>query len=139
MKRLYLFAWIFIGFILTGCASTTNKNQPIMKAENNAIYPYHDYDTPSDNLTKLAAAPKRCPIKNPIAVAFYSKGKTPNQPYKVIAKESISAFNAGGIKRQQAVIHDVLRQLAASVGGDAVINITVDNQKICGEVVKFKV
>jgi hypothetical protein len=116
----------------------SSQPQPIMKSEN-TIYPYHDYDSDADNLTKLAEAPKRCPLKNPINVAFYNKGKAPTHPYQVIAKESVSQYNMGGIKRQEAIIHDVLRQLAASVGGDAVINITKDNGKICGEVVKFKV
>ena len=136
MKRLYLFfIGIFISFIFCGC--TTTKPQPIRQAEKN------NYADPAqlaqDKLTTPDPAPKQCPLKDPIAIAFSDEENKPLHPYKIIAKESISQFNTGGIKRQEATIHDVLRQLAASIGGDAVINIKEENQRISGEVIKFQV
>lgn len=56
----------------------------------------------------------------------------------MIAKESVSTFNLGGIKRQDAAIHDALRDIAASLGGDAVINITKDETHATGTIVSFE-
>lgn len=117
MKQLYLGLGIFIVLALSSCSISHTNNHP----------------TTVSQLKKVQLE------KDPMAVAFYPKGKAPAHPYKVIAKETVSKFNAGGIKRQKATLHDVLSQLAASVGGDAIINVKQDNQKISGEVVKFKV
>lgn len=75
--------------------------------------------------------------KNPIAVSFYPKGKNPGMPYTVIGEAAVSKYNASGIKRQDAVIHDAMRTLAASMGGDAVIDVKHTNQSVVGQVVAW--
>lgn len=75
--------------------------------------------------------------KNPIAVSFYPNGKNPSTPYTVIGEAAVSKYNASGIKRQDAVIHDAMRSLAASMGGDAVIDVKHTNQSVVGQVVTW--
>lgn len=137
MKRLYLFTGIYIGFAvsLSGCVSHTQAF--ICTSDSDATNHTNIHSTSHHFASSRSS--KVAMNKNPITVAFYPQGMLPNSPYKIIAKESVSQFNSGGIKRQDAVVHDVLRQLAASVGGDAVINIRRDHNKIYGEVVKFNV
>jgi hypothetical protein len=122
MRRLYLLITIFIGFTLSGCAVT---NPP-------------SADKGMKQALNQSTLPEPPAMKSPFAVAVYSKGVNPGHPYKVIAKETVSKYNKVGIKRQEAVIHDALRNLAASVGGDAVVNITLEENKVTGEVVRFE-
>lgn len=74
--------------------------------------------------------------KNPINVAVYTH-KNPDKPYVIIGKEIISKYNLGGIKRQEASLHDTMRNLAASIGGDAVINVEHHNDKIIATVIAY--
>lgn len=83
--------------------------------------------------TKLTAA------KNPITVAVYTQPKKLSAiPYKIIGKTSISEYNLGGIKRQEACLNDTLRTLAASMGGDAIIDIIHNNKKVTGTVIAYQ-
>ncbi len=130
MKRLYLLMIIFIGFTLVACTTSNStspyKDSPKIKQPVPKIV---SQDNPHATVLKL---------KSPITVALYSAGTRPEHPYKIIAKKSISKYNLVGIKRQEAVIHDALRNIAASMGGDAVINITKDDKKVTCEVVRFE-
>src|SRR5579872_3252338 len=70
--------------------------------------------------------------KNPIEVSFYTNGKNPNSPYTVIGEAKVSNYNRGGIKRQDAIIHDAMRTVAASMGGDAIIDIKRTDKSVMG-------
>lgn len=131
MKRLYLLMAIFIAFTLSSCASTTNTeaSTPDCKTCN---------QNKPQKVHKKTNKSISCSMKNPISVQVYASGAKLNHPYVVLGKESISKFNAGGIKRQDACIHDALRNLAASLGGDAVINVTRDDTHVTGTIVAFE-
>lgn len=116
MKTLYLLSIIYIGFTLTSCASTAS--------------PVHTSTTTPPTISHHSH-------KNPLAVTFYTKGKKPISPYKVIGEESIAKYNVGGIKKQEAVVRDAMSQLAAAMGGDAIINLKQDAQSISGTVIRF--
>lgn len=111
MKTLYLLILIYIGLFLSGCAA---NNQSILSAP--------------DATTK----------KDPIAVTFYSKGQKPTNRYTVVGKGTVSKYNNVGIKRQTASLHDAMRNLAAAMGGDAVINIIHDDKTITGTVIAYQ-
>lgn len=76
--------------------------------------------------------------KDPIAVNMYKEGQKPPLPYKVLGKEIVSKYNFVGMKRQEACIRDAMRNLAAKMGGDAIINITRDGKSVSGTVIAFE-
>lgn len=121
MKTLYRLSIIYIGLALTSCASMIDRPTPPNKPS--AVAP----------LPPMAEQSK----KNPLKVAFYTKGH-PKSAYTVVGEESISKFNLGGNKRQEANIRDGMRELAAAMGGDAVINIKHDAKEITGTVVAYQ-
>jgi hypothetical protein len=124
MRILYQVIMIYIGLFLSGCASLNTLNPPAPEPAK----------TPTP-LTKPAI--KACPFKDPMTVTFYTVKQQLKKPYRVIGKATISKFNLGGVKKQEAIIHDAMRNLAASLGGDAVINITHDAKTITGIVVAY--
>lgn len=79
--------------------------------------------------------------KNPMEVSVYYSNISltpPYKPYIVIGEAKISNFNKGGIKRQDAIIHDAMRTLAASMGGDAIIDITRTPTAVIGKVISYQ-
>lgn len=76
--------------------------------------------------------------KNPLEVSFYPNGQTLNTPYKVIGEAKVSKYNTGGIKRQDAIIHDTMRSVAASMGGDAIIDIKHTHKSVIGKVITYQ-
>lgn len=99
MRTLYLLVVINIGFIVSGCSVPQSPSSPITSTA--LMSPTH---------------------KNPIDVALYPAKHAPERPYKVIGKASVSRYN-GSIKRQEATVQDLLRQQAAALNGDAIIDI----------------
>lgn len=116
MKALYLLIIIYIAIVATGCSSLSTGTLP----------------SPSNKTSSTPPTPQ----KNPLNVALYLH-ETPQQPFVVIGHETISKYNLGGIKRQEAYLHDTMRNLAASVGGDAVMNVKHDNNNITATIIAF--
>lgn len=121
MRTLYLLGVIYLSVNLTSCTETQTNYQPM--------------NTPIPS-RPLAPATHHHHKKNPLTVTFL-KGK-PKMPYKVVGLESISKFNLGGNKRQEASIRDGMRELAAAMGGDAVIDIKHDAKSISGTVIAYQ-
>lgn len=121
MKSLYLLIIIYIGFYLIGCAGTTN-------------HPNYSQNTKQTNQAN-AINPQ---AKDPLTVTMYNDSQKPSNRYKILGTETISKFNYNGIKRQIASIHDAMRNLAAKMGGDAVINIAHDDKTVTGTVISYE-
>lgn len=130
MKLLYLFTSISVIVALTSCAAS------IEQPSNNQTHPAKPV-VHSHPATKSVSKKNGHDKKNPLTVSFYTKGQ-PKMPFEVIGEESISKFNMGGHKRQEAYIRDGMRELAAAMGGDAIIDIKHDSKTITGTVVAFK-
>ncbi|MEO8401260.1 MAG: hypothetical protein ABI597_05605 [Gammaproteobacteria bacterium] len=94
-------------------------------------------NTQTHNPTKNTSAIPQ-PKKNPIEVSFYTNGENPSNPYTVVGNTTISKYNAVGIKRQTATIHDAMRSAAASMGGDAIINIKRNSNAVTGTVIMYQ-
>ncbi len=77
-------------------------------------------------------------LKDPLAVSIYVGKTQPKLAYEVIGKATVSKFNDAGIKKQEAILEDSLREMVAAMGGDAVIHITHDESSIVGTVIAFK-
>jgi hypothetical protein len=124
MKSLYLLLIIYIGLSLLGCTTSCKPEY-------------------TQNAKKTQTALNQPPVsqpneKNPLTVAVYTEGQKPSNPYKVLGTETVSKFNYGGIKRQIANIHDAMRNLAAKMGGDAVINVAHDERNVTGTVITYQ-
>jgi uncharacterized protein YceK len=119
MRTLYLLLSIYTGLFLSGCSTMDNQDSAAK-----------DQNKPVQHAAVKA--------KNPLAVAVYTHKKTLTTPYTVIGKAVISKYNPGGIKRQEACIHDAMRDLAARMGGDAVINLAKGDKTVTGTVIAFQ-
>lgn len=117
MRMIYIFI-ICAGLILTGCASNTQKK--------------------TSSPQKPATVKTKVSHKNPISVKLYSGKSQPEAPYVVLGKHTVSKYNLVGIKRQEAHIRDAMKSHAATLGGDAVINITHDANTVTGTVIAYK-
>lgn len=122
MRILYLLTIIYISLSLTSCTSVEHPApNPVQKT------------IPKHQLKKAPCADN----KSPIAVSFYTKTR-PKSEYIILGQETISKFNDRGYKRQEAFIRDGMRELAAGMGGDAIIDIKHDAKTISATVIAFK-
>lgn len=124
MKSLYLLILIFIELIFSGCTSI------------NYAPATTQYSPPQDIV--IQTTEDKNYSKNPLAVTVYTKGERPHHPFKVVGKEVVAEFNAGGIKRQEATLKDLLRNQAAMIGGDGVIIVKHDDKTITGAVICYQ-
>ncbi len=114
----------FVCGSLLGCSSNMNSVQPV--------------NTQTQNINKATQPLPKCnKKKNPMEVSFYSNGKMPNNPYTVLGQATVSKYNLVGIKRQDATIHDAMRTMAASMGGDAIIDVKKDYHSVSGTVIMY--
>ena len=78
------------------------------------------------------------PAKNPDQVALYAGDKTPHTAYRVIGIAKISRYNLLGLKRQNATLEGMMKSLAASIGGDGVIDIYTNNDSMQANIIQFQ-
>jgi hypothetical protein len=86
----------------------------------------------------LPSRDKDIPKKAPMDISFYSNGSNPHQSYTVLGHAFVSKFNKVGNKRQEACIHDAMRSAAASLGGDAVIDIRRNDRTVTGTIIAYQ-
>lgn len=135
MKTLYLLVATYISISLFNLGVANAKQATTTQSVNKTTIATHASTELTNNLASPATAP---PKKDPLTVAFFNHGKKPKQKYVVVGKETISKYNFVGVKRQEAIVHDAMRTLAASMGGDAIIDITHDDETISGTVIAFQ-
>jgi len=63
--------------------------------------------------------------------------KNLNTSYKTIGIISVKRCNFVGVKRQTARIKDIMRDHAARIGGNAIVNYHIHQEKAIGEIVRF--
>ena len=117
----YLFLSLLC-FVMTGCETTQHITQQTKQTVDGVQVV---------NISKRQYSPT-----NPECV-FFIKGKKLNTSYQKIAVISVDHYNLVGIKRQQAIIDDLLKNNAASLGGNAIIDVHENDGKIVGHVIRF--
>ena len=61
----------------------------------------------------------------------------PREPYKELGRVSVDKYSALGMSRSGDEIHRLMKEKAASIGGDAIINVTEDFASVSGVVIVF--
>ncbi|MDX1902433.1 MAG: hypothetical protein SFW66_10635 [Gammaproteobacteria bacterium] len=118
MKKISLLSfYLIIALMLSSCATPTNPT----------------IDKPDPIKTSLVK-----PVKDPIGIAVYTHGEKPKGHYTVIGKAIVSRFNVVGIKRQKAIINDHLRSIAAAMGGDGIMDVSLTSNDVIGLVIVCK-
>lgn len=125
MKKLHLLTSILISSMLYGCTSHVQSNTQMAT---NFIQRQQVTSTTQENFSP----------KNPNTVALYTKEKEPHTAYRVIGVAKVSKYNMLGMQRQEATLHEMVRNLAASIGGDGVININQTHDGLEANVIKFQ-
>ena len=95
-------ALISLSFILAGCASSDNTTINLSKK------------------TSTSPPKKAVAVNDPSSVQLITK-PVHYSHYSKIGNINVPHYNGVGIKRQQAVINDILLDHAAKIGGNAVI------------------
>src|SRR5690348_6193428 len=78
------------------------------------------------------------PKKNPHQMHFYSQTKEPIAPYKIIGVAKIAKYNVLGVKRDQQQLHDMMKQLAAEMGGDAILNLEDNPSHVRANIIAYQ-
>jgi hypothetical protein len=119
---------VLFGLILSGCTSPMT-NQTRTEIASNYIR--------KQNVVKIT--PDYYPAKDAKTVGFYEQLHTlQNKPYKVIGVATVSKYNVLGVKREPDTVHTMLKTLAASIGGDGLINIYSSNSEMQASVIAFQ-
>jgi hypothetical protein len=86
----------------------------------------------------VATTKESYPSKNPQTVAMYTPDRAPTLPYRVIGVATISKRNLLGMERHETTMHTMMKQLAASVGGDGLINVNSDKEAMQAHIIAFQ-
>jgi hypothetical protein len=125
MRKPLVLSVLCFAFALTACSTTTSPSQ-------------HARKTPKQGETIISFATLKHTPKIGTPVAFIPEESYLKRPYRIIGKETVSRYNFIGLKRQTKTVDQIMKNMAASMGGDAVINISADNQKVEGTVISFE-
>jgi len=77
------------------------------------------------------------PIKSTQTISLYTNN-SPLLAYKIIGKARVSKFNLFGKKRQEDTLHEMIKKLAASIGGDGLINIQNNEKELQANVIAYQ-
>jgi hypothetical protein len=85
----------------------------------------------------MTTTSRQLPPTNADEVTIYLANKKPPYPHEAIGRVSVGKRSMVGLSRSGDEIYKNLREKAASIGGDAIINITEDSGSMSGVVVKM--
>lgn len=109
------------------CCSTSNSKNPTQMASNLLN---------RESVTSLTH--QSYPAKDPKTVSLFTKEANPNAAYRVIGIASVSKRNIFGGKRQEMTLNNMMKKLAASIGGDGLIDIDNRENDIKAKVIVYQ-
>lgn len=80
----------------------------------------------------------RFPAKSPQTVSLYTSDKTPPSAYRVIGLAKVSRYNLIGSERKEDTVNTLMKQAAASIGGDGIIDINQTNKDVEGKIIAYQ-
>jgi len=104
-----------IGLLLGGCTSIPLKKEKV-----------------------ITTTQTKYPAKSPQHIAFYLEKNSPERPYRIIGVGIVSKYNFIGMQRPEPAMHTIMRNLAASIGGDAIMNINKGNQAMEANIIAYE-
>ena len=76
------------------------------------------------------------PIKNPQKIFLFTSKEPPHAAYRIIGKAKVSKYDGFGVARKD--LHDRIKKLAASIGGDGLIDYQNNVDSIEANVIAFQ-
>ena len=110
---------------LTGCARTHHTPT---QAASNLI----------QRQSVVSMSSEYYPAKNPQTVAMYNDNQSPHTAYRVIGIATISKYNLLGSPRQDATMNVMMKNLAASMGGDGLINVSENSDAMQAHIIAYQ-
>jgi hypothetical protein len=123
-KPLLYISLLLTALMLTGCSTTTSTTQMAANLINKQAVNTIDQGN--------------YPAKNPARVALYTQDKIPHTAYRIIGQARVSRYNFLGMQREDVTMHDMMKRLAASVGGDGLIDIQNNADSMQANVIAFQ-
>lgn len=123
--RLLLIVTMMLSTLLTGCYNT--HQSPVSRAS-------HLLNKQSITTTTSQYYPE----KTAQQVTLYTNEQLPHTAYRVIGLASISKTNLFGMQRKSETLNHMMKTLAASIGGDGVIDITENPVSLNARVIAFQ-
>ena len=126
MKPFSKIAVLSIALLISGCAHQNSPNAT--QVASNFIQRQSIESTTSQQYTP----------KNPQKIALYTDDKTPHTAYRVIGVAKVSKYNLLGMQRKEDAMHEMMKNLAASIGGDGIIDISNEKDGMKANVIAFQ-
>lgn len=76
--------------------------------------------------------------KNPQQISFYDNKNEPKTGYRIIGSASVSRYDLFGTERQEATVREMMKTLAASIGGDGLINLNQERDEVKGHIIAYQ-
>lgn len=116
-----------VALLFSGCSS---KQSPTQLATNFV-------NKQNIIMTNVNDAPRKSSLESD-AIAVFTKEHSPLTPYKIIGFATVSKYNLLGRLRTNYLMQTMMKKLAASVGGDGLINFQQDAQGIQANIIQFQ-
>lgn len=125
MRKLYALSTL-ITLIVSMLTACTTHNQPTPRLAANFI----------NRESVQATTKEKFPAKNPQTVAIYKE--KPLTPYRIIGVAKVAKYNFIGLPRKEETLQDMMKHLAASIGGDGLINVNANHDGLEAKVIQFQ-
>lgn len=117
--------WIVMIFLLSACSSSGQSSTQLAC---NFIQRQHVQITGNQS----------CAPKNPKHIALFINQDQPIIPYRVIGVATVARHNLIGLNRGDATIHEMMKNLAASIGGDGLMNISKSDDGMQATIIQYQ-
>lgn len=120
-----------VGFVVLGVVSGVFSNADAGQCK--SVFGGSDVVLSSDALGSRSTEP----ATKPSDVKLYLTEK-PKEPYKELGRVDAGKYNVVGRSRKREAIDQELKEKAAKLGADAIIQITEDFASVSGVAIKFE-